>query len=320
MSQGRGLPVLIIGLALLTSCTKQSDDRPISRPRAAAAQDSSSSSQPFAENSSPQPKPTGRQGPSPTPSKTPRPEYLFMYPTLTLGVTQVDRRLYVGPVAGGRSGCSTLEATASGNEITVEGAKERIGAACTADAPNLWKPIEIPPVETIVSIVYRGQSGKYRVVFKDQRVQVDFISGRDVASPASHDGWWEIPDEALMMGLLNFQDEAALKRSADRLRLRLALSGSRTIVAPRGDPLVRVSSPSEAPGSQLYARRSDFESFTTKARIQELYLSGLEESELRIMANQEAELEHCTFVWLIRPHSREMRGGYGVPPCARTSG
>lgn len=234
---------------------------------------------------------------------------------LSLVVAEVKGTLYVGAYTWARNGCGSLVGEVREGHIEIAGMFYPKNAICTQALVPHWEAIPVGYGDTTIVVDDRGKRGFYEVHQETKRVTIDFLGGKDVAPPASNEGWWRVPADILIAHVWYGKPEA-IKRVSDRVHERLLDEGSKVFDTPEGFAIPTEPSAKWAPhdnGSGLAEGYTEDLQPDSRTRI---YLSTLGPRRLRRIAHEEAQRERCTFI-VFHHEPYEAGGIFGRPPCDR---
>ena len=240
----------------------------------------------------------------------------WTYPRLRLVVGHHDGKVYVGAQAWASNGCGGLVGSARGRRIRIKGMHypEQEGFGCTTAFEPDWHAVAVPRGWTVISVRYRGRTGRYSVRRTKDGVHLRHRRWSDIAAPA-HERWWWEPKNGLIAHVW-YGRPAEIERVSDRVDEELRERGARTFKTPEGWVISQVGRHVSAPGDRGEGLAEEWTEDLRRESRTRVYLSRLTRRQLRRIAHRAAQTERCTHVRLAR-EALSSGGVYGRPPCDR---
>ena len=239
----------------------------------------------------------------------------WSYPRLRLAVGHHDGKVYVGAQAWASDGCKSLIGSARGRRIRIKGMYEADvpeGHGCTLAVEPEWHAVRVPRGWSVISVRYRGHTGRYSVRRTTDGVRIRHRRWRDNATPL-HEWWWWEPKHGLIAHVWYGRPEA-IERVSDRVDEDLRERGARTFHTPDGWVIAGVGRHVSAPGHRGKDLAGEWtEDLRSESRTR-VYLTRLTRRQLRRIAHRAAQTERCTYVSLAR-EALSSGGVIGRPPC-----
>ena len=239
----------------------------------------------------------------------------WTYPRLRLVVGHHDGKVYVGAQAWASDGCGSLVGSARGRRIRVKGMHySDSDDLCTTALEANWEAVRVPRGWSVITVNYRGRTGKYSVRSTRNGVHIRHRRWSDISTPA-HERWWWEPEHGLIAHVW-YGRPAEIERVSDRVDEELRERGARTFRTPEGWVISHVGRHVSAPGDRGKQLAEEWTEDLGRGSRTRVYLTPLARRQLRRIAQRAAQTERCTYVRLARD-ALSSGGIYGRPPCDR---